>query len=79
MALLKFLKGNYSNLSNAAIAEGQILVCGDTGEMFVDVAADKRVKIGDFITVANIAALEYNFSVSAILDQFHLFQDTKLM
>ena len=58
MALLKFLKGNYSNLNNAAIAEGQILVCGDTGEMFVDVSADKRVKIGDFITVANVAALE---------------------
>lgn len=58
MALLKFLKGNYANLSNAAINEGQILVCGDTGELFVDVAADKRVKIGDFITVANLTALE---------------------
>lgn len=58
MALLKFLKGNYAGLNNAAINEGQILICGDTGEMFVDVAADKRVKIGDFITVANIAALE---------------------
>ena len=58
MALLKFLKGNYANLNNAAISEGQILVCGDTGELFVDVAADKRVKIGDFITVANLSALE---------------------
>ena len=58
MALLKFLKGNYANLGNAAISEGQILICGDTGEMFVDVAADKRVKIGDFITVANLTALE---------------------
>lgn len=58
MALLKFLKGNYSNLNNAAIAEGQVLICGDTGEMFVDVASDKRVKIGDFTVVANITALE---------------------
>ena len=58
MALLKFLKGNYSSLNNAAINEGQVLICGDTGEMFVDVAADKRVKIGDFTVVANIAALE---------------------
>lgn len=57
MALLKFLKGNYSSLSSAAIAEGQILICGDTGEMFVDVAADKRVKIGDYVTVANLDAL----------------------
>ena len=58
MALLKFLKGNYSNLNNAAINEGQILICNDTAEMFVDVAADKRIKIGDFTVVANLAALE---------------------
>lgn len=58
MALLKFLKGNYSSLNTAAIAEGQVLICGDTGEMFVDVAADKRVKIGDFVVVADIASLE---------------------
>ena len=58
MALLKFLKGNYSSLSNAAINEGQILICNDTAEMFVDVAADKRIKIGDFTVVANLAALE---------------------
>lgn len=58
MALLKFLKGNYSNLSNAAINEGQVLICGDTGEMFVDVAADKRVKIGDFVVISDINALE---------------------
>lgn len=58
MALLKFLKGNYAGLSAKAITEGQVLICGDTGEMFVDVAADKRVKIGDFSVVADIAALE---------------------
>ena len=58
MALLKFLKGNYSNLSNTAINEGQILICNDTAEMFVDVAADKRIKIGDFTVVESISALE---------------------
>lgn len=58
MALLKFLKGNYSSLSTKAITEGQVLICGDTGEMFVDVAADKRVKIGDFVVISNIKALE---------------------
>lgn len=58
MALLKFLKGNYSSLSAKAIAEGQVLICGDTGEMFVDVAADKRVKIGDFVVVPTVEALE---------------------
>ena len=58
MALLKFLKGNYSSLNNAAINEGQVLICGDTGEMFVDVAADKRVKIGDFTVIPTLAELE---------------------
>lgn len=58
MALLKFLKGNYSNLSTAAINEGQILICNDTAEMFVDVAADKRIKIGDFTVIENLTALE---------------------
>ena len=58
MALLKFLKGNYNSLSTKDITEGQVLICGDTGEMFVDVAADKRVKIGDFVVVSTIEALE---------------------
>lgn len=58
MALLKFLKGNYSSLNNRAIAEGQVLICGDTGEMFVDIASDKRIKIGDFVVVPTIEALE---------------------
>ena len=58
MALLKFLKGNYASLSTASITEGQVLICQDTAEMFVDVAADKRVKIGDFVVVANLTALE---------------------
>ena len=58
MALLKFLKGNYSGLSAKAISEGQVLICGDTGEMFVDIAADKRIKIGDFIVVSTLTELE---------------------
>ena len=58
MALLKFLKGNYAGLSAKAITEGQVLICSDTGEMFVDVAADKRVKIGDFVVVSTLEALE---------------------
>lgn len=57
MVNLKFLKGQYENLAGKAIVEGQVLVCENTGEMFVDIASDKRIKIGDFITVANIEAL----------------------
>lgn len=63
MALLKFLKGNYSSLNNASIAEGQILITKDTREIFVDVDASTRIKIGDFITVANMDALPAASSV----------------
>ena len=79
MALLKFLKGNYANLSNAEINEGQILVCGDTGELFVDVAADKRVKIGDFITVANIAALEALDATSVPTSRLYYVEDGNIL
>lgn len=58
MANLKFLKGLYENLNQADIVEGQILITKDTGEMFVDVAAGQRLKIGDFTVVDTIAALE---------------------
>ena len=63
MAFLKFLKGNYGNLNNAAIVEGQVLICNDTAEMFVDVGANKRVKIGDYQIVANIESLPEASSV----------------
>lgn len=79
MALLKFLKGNYSGLSTAAIAEGQVLICGDTGEMFVDVAADKRVKIGDFITVANITALEALDATSVPTSRLYYVEDGNIL
>lgn len=79
MALLKFLKGNYSNLNNAAIAEGQVLICGDTGEMFVDVAADKRVKIGDFTVIANIAALEALDATSVPTSRLYYVEDGNIL
>lgn len=79
MAFLKFLKGNYSSLNNAAIAEGQVLICGDTGEMFVDVAADKRVKIGDYITVANIAALEALDATSVPTSRLYYVEDGNIL
>lgn len=58
MANLKFLKGLYESLGNAPITEGQILITKDTREMFVDVDASTRIKIGDFTVVDSIAALE---------------------
>lgn len=58
MANLKFLKGNYSSLGNAAITEGQVLVTKDTHELFVDIDASTRIKIGDFTVIGTIAELE---------------------
>lgn len=58
MAQFKFLKGNYSGLNSVAITEGQVLIAKDTREMYVDVDASTRIKIGDFTVVADIAALE---------------------
>lgn len=79
MALLKFLHGNYSNLNNASISEGQILICDDTGEMFVDIASDKRVKIGDFITVANLAALEAINAASVPTSRLYYVEDGNIL
>lgn len=64
MAFLKFLKGDYSAINNAAVIEGQVLVSDNTSEMFVDVATDNRIKISDYITVANVDALPDASSVS---------------
>ena len=79
MALLKFLKGNYSSLNSKAIAEGQILICGDTGEMFVDVAADKRVKIGDFIVIDTLANLEALDASAVLTSRLYYVEDGNIL
>ena len=79
MALLKFLKGNYSSLNGKAIAEGQILICGDTGEMFVDVAADKRVKIGDFVVIDTLAKLEALDAASVPTSRLYYVEDGNIL
>lgn len=79
MALLKFLKGNYSSLNTKAITEGQVLICGDTGEMFVDVAADKRVKIGDFVVVSTVEALETLDATSVPTSRLYYVEDGNIL
>lgn len=79
MALLKFLKGNYSSLNTKAITEGQVLICGDTGEMFVDVAADKRVKIGDFVVVSTVEALEDLDATSVPTSRLYYVEDGNIL
>lgn len=79
MAQLKFLKGNYNSLKSAAIAEGQILICGDTAEMFVDVSASNRVKIGDFTVVTNITALEALDATSVPTSRLYYVEDGNIL
>lgn len=79
MALLKFLKGNYSSLSTKAITEGQVLICGDTGEMFVDVASDKRIKIGDFVVVSTVEALEALDASTVPTSRLYYVEDSNIL
>ena len=44
---LKFLYGLKENLENAAKVPGQVLICTDTCEMFVDITAEQRIEISD--------------------------------
>ena len=54
---LKFLYGLKANLGNAAIVNGQVLICTDTKEMFVDIN-DTRIEIADTdILAGNLANL----------------------
>lgn len=47
MANVIYKKGQYANLDDVAITEGQILVTEDTGEMYVDISNNTRKKISD--------------------------------
>lgn len=49
---LKFLYGLKASLDSAAKVPGQVLICTDTCEMFVDLAGDNRIEI------ANLSELE---------------------
>ena len=57
MANVLFKKGLLSGLKDAPINEGTIYVTTDERAMYLDVSATERIRLGDFIEVANIAAL----------------------
>lgn len=44
---LKFLYGLKEGLANAAKVPGQVLICTDTCEMFVDITSEQRIEIAD--------------------------------
>ena len=49
MAMLKFNKGELASLKNQAIVEGNVYITTDEQAMYVDVAADKRIRIGQIV------------------------------
>lgn len=49
MALLKFNKGLLANLKETAITEGNVYITTDEKAMYVDIAADKRIRIGQIV------------------------------
>ena len=53
MALLKFNKGLYKNLDKQPIIEGNVYITTDEQAMYVDVATDKRIRIGQIVDVAS--------------------------
>ena len=57
MANVLFKKGLLAGLSQAPMKEGTIYVTTDERAMYLDVSDSERIRLGDFIEVANIAAL----------------------
>ena len=57
MANVLFKKGKLAGLSKAPIKEGTIYVTTDERAMYLDVDASTRIRLGDFIEVANINSL----------------------
>ena len=57
MANVLFKKGLLAGLSKAPIQEGTIYVTTDERAMYLDISDSQRIRLGDFIEVANIDAL----------------------
>lgn len=55
--LLKFKKGLASGLSSATITPGTVYITTDERAMYVDIDANNRIRLGDFIIVKNLTTL----------------------
>lgn len=64
--ILKFKKGLFADLDNAAKSAGTIYVTTDEHGMYVDVSATERVRISDIIQVASVRAAQPPYSTAAI-------------
>ena len=63
MALVNFKKGLLASLPST-YAEGTFYVTTDERAIYLDVAADKRIRLGDFQEFTSVAALEANANPS---------------
>lgn len=65
MALVNFNKGLYNNLP-ATISEGNLYVTTDERAIYFDYDNEHRIRLGDYITVANLDALPSTASTDAL-------------
>ena len=64
--MLKFRKGTLEQINSAAKVPGTIYIAKDEKAMYVDVDADNRIRIGDFVRVAIVDDIPVPYSETAI-------------
>ena len=65
MALVNFNKGLFENLPSV-ISEGNIYITTDERAIYFDYDSTHRIRLGDFVTVANLEALPNTASTDAL-------------
>ena len=65
MAMLKFKRGLYSQINEAALSNGTVYIATDEKAMYVDTATE-RIRIGDFIRVDTVKDITPPFSTSSL-------------
>ena len=64
--MLKFRKGTYAQINSAAKVPGTIYIAKDEKAMYVDISANERIRIGDFIRVETVEGITPPYSTSAL-------------
>ena len=64
--LLRFRKGTYAQINAATKVPGTIYIAKDEKAMYVDVSADERIRIGDFIRVEKVEGITPPYSTTAL-------------
>ena len=64
--MLKFRKGTLAQINSANKVAGTIYIAKDEKAMYVDISADERIRIGDFVRVATINDIPFPASTTAL-------------